>query len=136
MQYQVAIDKQHQPFFHFVCEQSNSYGIKNQVPQVQSWILTKPFIFIENIKFTGYPALRENYIIFYAFLRVVHGLFMGFLRLRFGIRFFYGMEPGFTSFCIKSNILCKKLQDNFQQELRNSCNSLCSFKAWNWEPKL
>lgn len=41
------------------------------------------------------PKLRLDYVVFYGFLRVVHGVFMGFLRLRIFLRVVYGSKPGF-----------------------------------------
>ena len=62
-------------------------------PLAKPWILVKILTswskMAKNLKFWEPLALRVNYIIFYAFLWVVHGQIMGFLRLRFKLRVVY-----------------------------------------------
>ena len=55
-------------------------------------ILTNWFKMVKNLQFWGSLALRVNYIIFYAFLRVV-----------------YAPKPGFPRFCLKSHNFCKNV---------------------------
>lgn len=62
-------------------------------PLAKPWIVVKILTswskMVKNLKFWEPLALRVNYIIFYAFLWVVHGQIMGFLRLRFKLRVVY-----------------------------------------------